>query len=125
MVTNVQDSPGTDRVTIRYLVRCMVEQSGAVRADQIARRISLDVEIIREELNYWIAKGLVEVIRPVALTVPNDGEEVSTGSGGEYYRWIRPTDTDYLWQAVLMRHRPLPGSEIFAQSFSSRALMEL
>jgi hypothetical protein len=107
MVTNVQDSPGTDRVTIRYLVRCIVEQSGAVRADEIARRISFDVETIRAELNYWIAKGLVEVLRPVAA-VSGEGEEVSTGSGGEYYRWIRPADTDYVWQAVLMRQRPLP-----------------
>lgn len=108
MVTNIQDSPATDRVTIRYLVRCMVEQSGAIRADQIARRISLDVEMIREELKYWVAKGLVEVLRPVAMSAPEEGEEVSAGSGGEYYRWIRPTDTDYAWQAVLIRHRPLP-----------------
>ena len=103
MVTNVQDSPGTDRVIIRYLVRCMVEQSGAVRADEIARRISFDVGVIREELNYWVAKGLIEVLRPVS---PLEGEEVPARSGGEYYRWIRPTDTDYLWQAVMMRHQP-------------------
>jgi predicted transcriptional regulator len=108
MVTNVQDSPSTDRVTIRYLVRCMVEQSGAVRADEIAGRISFDIQTIREELKYWVAKGLVEVLRPVALAVPDEGAEITTGSRGEYYRWIRPSDTDYMWQAALIRHRPLP-----------------
>ena len=75
MVSNTQENRGTDRITIRYLVRCMVEQSGAVRADQIARRVSLDVEMIREELKYWVAKGLIEVLRPVAANVPDEGEE--------------------------------------------------
>lgn len=108
MVTHIQDSPATDRVTVRYVVRCMVEQSGAIRADQIARRISINVETICEELRYWVAKGLVEVLRPIAVSAPEEGEEISAGSGGEYYRWIRPTDTDFIWQAAMMRHRPLP-----------------
>jgi hypothetical protein len=108
MVIHIRDRPATDRETIRYVVRCIVEKSGAVRADQIARRISLDVETIREELTYWVTRGLIEVLRPVAPALAGEGEGVSAGGGGEYYRWIRPTDTDYIWQSVLMRHRPLP-----------------
>ena len=108
MVTDMQKNPVTDRVTVRYLVRCIVEQSGAVSAEQIARRISLEVGMIREELKYWVAKGLVEVLRPVCVSACVDREDPSAPGRGEYYRWIRPTDTDYVWQAGLMRNRPPP-----------------
>ena len=107
MVTDVQNELGTDRLTLRYLVRCMVEQSGAVRADQIARRMSVDIAPVCQELEYWVAKGLVEVLRPVAVSMTEECEDASA-EGGAYYRWVRPTDTEYAWQAALMRHRPLP-----------------
>ena len=108
MVTNIQETPGTDRVTIRYLVRCIVEQSAAISAEQIAHKVSLNVEAIREELKYWVDKGLVEVLRPVTVSHPESRPESAADGRSEFYRWIRPTDTDYVWQAGLMRHNPLP-----------------
>ena len=108
MVTDMQDKTAVDRVTLRYLVRCMVEQSGAISAEQMARRMSLDAESVREEVKYWVDKGLVEIIRPVGVSMPTEGTSSPATDRTDYYRWIRPTDTDYIWQAGLMRDPPLP-----------------
>jgi len=108
MVTDMQEKSAVDRVTLRYLVRCMVEQSGAISAEQMARKTSLDTEMIREEVKYWVDKGLVEIIRPVGAPVSAEGTNSPAPDRADYYRWIRPTDTDYIWQAGLMRDPPLP-----------------
>ena len=93
--------------------------------DQIARRVPLRVEIIREELAYWVAKGLVEVLRPVAAAMQDESDEVSGGSGGDYYRWIRPTDADYMWQAELLSRRPPPPRDSRRRDYDLLPLMHI
>ncbi len=108
MVTDMQDKEAVDRITLRYLVRCMVEQSGAISAEKMARRMAVDVESVREAVKYWVDKGLVEIIRPVGVSMSTEGTRSLTADRTDFYRWIRPTDTDYVWQASLMRDPPLP-----------------
>jgi hypothetical protein len=119
MVSDTSDVQASDRSTIEYVVRCILEQSGAIRADQIAERISLNVEAIHEELNRLVGKGLVEILRPIALTKEDENDPGEAKSHSEFYRWIRPTDTDYLWQSnlrakssIVLQDWPLRGKDL-------------
>ncbi len=102
MVGDSQDMPITDRATVRYIIRCTLEQSGATRAEDVARRLFLNVRLVREELRYFVDLGLVEVLRPIRAGAISLDDADEDGAESEYYRWIRATDSDYLWQAQLL-----------------------
>lgn len=101
MVNHTSDLQTFDRETIGCVVRCILEQSGALCADQIARRISLNLEVIHKELDRLVDKGLAERLSPLAVENEAENTPAETKPFREYYRWIRPTDTDYLWQSNL------------------------
>jgi hypothetical protein len=119
MVSDTSDIQASDRSTLEYVVRCILEQSGAMRVDQVAEWISLNVEAIQEELNRLVEKGLVEILRPIAVTEGNENASEEAKNRCEFYRWIRPTDTDYLWQSNLLakssavlQDSPLRGKDL-------------
>jgi hypothetical protein len=125
MVSDMPDIQASDRPPMEYVVRCILEQSGAIRADQIAIRISLKEEAILEELNRLVGRGLVEILRPIAVTNGNANESEEANRPCDYYRWIRPTDMDYLWQSNLLARDPILLRDSPLRSIDLLTLMNL
>lgn len=74
---------------------------GAVTASDVARCLGLEVDAVHMELEQLVRAGRVEVLRPI----PRPGCQPGAMGGGtdlEYYRWIRSTDVDYVWQRALL-----------------------
>jgi hypothetical protein len=56
-------------------------------------------------LDILIHAGIVEVLRPVP-PAGSSGGRPDLNLDLEYYRWVRPTDQDYMWQNLLIPNTP-------------------
>ena len=65
--------------------------------------VGLDEDIVDRELAALAELGIVEALSPVSGG--GDAREAWRRPDGTFYRMVRPTDRDYLWEQQLMAPR--------------------
>jgi hypothetical protein len=91
----------------RRLMACL-EEYDAVNADALMRRLRMDGDVVRGCLAGLVARGDVEILRPIGR-----GKEARRAPrrDDEFYRLVRETDNDYLWQQVAVPVAPTGEAE--------------
>lgn len=97
-------------------VRSCLERREVVQAADVAQALSMEVDSVRLELDRLVSRGLVEVLRPMGPPRGRDLHEL------EYFRWIRQTDGDYVWQKKLLRQERR-GPMLAHEAADARSLM--
>lgn len=58
---------------------------------QLAQTLAFETKTIREGLEYWASRGMVDVMRPFNRQQPFDDEL-------DFYVWKKSSDRDFLWE---------------------------
>jgi len=61
---------------------------------QLAQVLVFEPATVREGLEYWVSRGMVEVMRPYNRYQSFDDEL-------DYYRWKQSSDRDFLWEQAI------------------------
>ena len=93
MVREANDIAGDH---IRKLLRVCLERSEAMPLNGLVSYLGMDQESIDRELSRLVDQGEVEVLRPVGSESNED--PVHCRRDYEFYRMVRETDRDYLWE---------------------------
>lgn len=97
MVADKSRNSGAETAdSLRGTLTALLRENGALSAAAIARLLSSSAEAVCAELRKLVEIGVAEVMQPVGI-----GAGLSPDL--EYYRWKRRSDTDYVWQANLIR----------------------
>jgi predicted ArsR family transcriptional regulator len=92
-----------DKTGVRSRLRACLEDCDAVSAHALMQRLRLDRETLSGCLDGLIARGDVEVLRPISRG--QDGGHAPRRDD-EFYRLVRETDNDYLWQQMAVPAAP-------------------
>jgi hypothetical protein len=105
MVRKADDIQGEH---VRKLLRSCLDHSGAMTGAGLMSYVGLDRDTVQRELDRLIHSGEVEILRPV--------HAASGDSPHEFYRKIRGTDRDFLWeQEVLTRSVARSGVKVLGR----------
>lgn len=72
----------------------VLRDRGISNVTHLVQTLAFEPATIREGLEYWVDRGLVEVMRPYNRSQSFDDEL-------DYYRWKQSSDRDFLWQQTL------------------------
>lgn len=91
--------------TVRDRLRNCLHSFGAVTLSRLHERVGVDRAALYAALREMVQRGDVEVLVPLARQ--SDGDTVPEGSDDLfYYRLVRQTDKDYVWEKSLYGARP-------------------
>ena len=82
---------------IRKLVRSRLLNTDAISLEELATFVGQDHESVAEVVDALVADGEVEILRPVGGVISESG----WSAGEVFYRMIRATDRDFLWEKEL------------------------
>lgn len=84
----------TDVPAIWLAIGSVLRDQGISNVARLAQMLVFEAATVREGLEYWVGRGLVEVMRPYSRRQPFDDEL-------DYYRWKQSTDRDFLWEQTV------------------------
>ncbi len=103
MVTLKDSRTTEDENSLLHSIRELLQRHAAMNAAQIADYFSMDIESVREGLLQLAQTPEVEILRPVGAPPKEDG---GWNDEGDYFRWRKKEDRQYLWQ-IALRHKPI------------------
>lgn len=105
----VGDSLAMPTEHLRKLVRSRLQATGAINLRDLASFVGGDRESVARVVEALMAEGEVEILKPVGDVASN----AAWSDDGVFYRMIRATDLDFVWEREVNAKRTKDGpSEI-------------
>ena len=84
----------TDVPPVWLAIGSVLRNQGISNVIQLAQTLAFDAATIREGLEYWASRGMVNVMRPFNRQQPFDDEL-------DFYVWKKNSDRDFLWEQTI------------------------
>lgn len=89
------------------MLRCQLERRQVAQLDELVEGVGLSGEVVDRALAELVSRGEVAVLRPIRRVQAERGKTCVSGRDREYYRLVRESDGDYLWEQDILVRLPV------------------